>query len=283
MVSMGDISRELCGGTHLSSTAEVGAFEIVGEESVAAGTRRITALTGVKAEEHIRQTETALDAAAGNLEVEPSQVPAAAAALAQRIRDLKKSLAGGGQPPPPTPVRDADAAPAMAGKLLLAAAARALNVAPLDVPERLVALRKEAAQREAQIRQRVAAGPLTAAALLRDADQSSDVTLVIAEAPGAGASVLRQLVDDIRKTSAPAAVLLASCEASDKVTIVAGVSRDLIQRGADAGQWVRAVAALLGGGGGGRPDMAQAGGKRPDQLPAALDLARQQIDAMLAP
>jgi alanyl-tRNA synthetase len=289
MVSMGQFSRELCGGTHLSNTAEIGPFEIVGEESIAAGTRRITALTGLKAQEHVRRTEAALEAAANCLEAEPQQVPTAACELAQRVRDLKKCLAGGGEPlERAATAKDATvpavpAVPAASAKSLLAAAARALNIAPLDVPDRLAALRKEVTQREQQLRERAAAGPLTADELLAAAHQAHDATLVIAETPGAGAGAMRRLVDEIRKKAAPAAVLLASCEAQDKVTIVAGVSRDLVKRGGDAGQWVRAVATLLGGGGGGRPDMAQAGGKHPEQLPAALDLALKRISEMIAP
>ena len=105
---------------------------------------------------------------------------------------------------------------------------------------------------------------------------------MVAEAPAANANLMRGLVDQIRKTSSPCAVLLASCEAEDKVTLVAGISRDLVTRGLSAGSWVREVAPIVGGGGGGRPDMAQAGGKKPQQLPAALDKARETIRAALA-
>ena len=92
---------------------------------------------------------------------------------------------------------------------------------------------------------------------------------------------MRGLIDQLRKKAAPVAVLLASREGDDKVTIVAGLSRDLVDQGGDAGKWVGGVARLLGGGGGGRPDMAQAGGKRPEQLPKALEAARQQFEQMM--
>jgi alanyl-tRNA synthetase len=93
---------------------------------------------------------------------------------------------------------------------------------------------------------------------------------------------MRGLIDQVRKTSSPCAVLLASSESESKVTLVAGISRDLVDRGLSAGNWVREVAPVVGGGGGGRPDMAQAGGKQPDKLPEALEKARQTIEAKLA-
>ena len=97
---------------------------------------------------------------------------------------------------------------------------------------------------------------------------------VVAETPGADANLMRQLIDQMRKTASPVAVLLASRE-DDKVTIVAGISRDLQARGLDAGKWIRGAAEAVGGKGGGKPDMAQAGGKHPEKLPAALDEAPQ--------
>ncbi len=91
---------------------------------------------------------------------------------------------------------------------------------------------------------------------------------------------MRQLIDQMRKTSSPIAVLLASRE-EEKVTIVAGISRDLQERGLDAGKWIRGAAEVVGGRGGGKPDMAQAGGKHPEKLPQALDEARKAIAVML--
>ena len=97
MVSMGDFSKELCGGTHLDNTGQVGLFKIVGEESVAAGTRRITALTGRAALEHVRRTETALAEAAAVLKVPPEEVPDRVEALAKELRQLKKQGGRGRQ------------------------------------------------------------------------------------------------------------------------------------------------------------------------------------------
>jgi alanyl-tRNA synthetase len=283
MVSMGSFSRELCGGTHLSNTREVGRLEIIAEEGVAAGTRRIVALTGKKAQEYLARTEAALAAAAKTLGVAPAQVPAAVKRLAQQVRDLKKALASGGKPPaepPPVPAPGA-ALDAAAAKAALRDAARLLNVAPFDVPARVEALQAEIADLARQIAARASAGDLSADALLAQAETIQGTTVVVAEAPSASPNLMRQLIDQIRKKTSPSAVFLASTEGEGKVVLVAGVSRDLVEKGVSAGNWVRDVAPIVGGGGGGKPDLAQAGGKQPEKLPDALTKAKEVARAML--
>ncbi len=96
------------------------------------------------------------------------------------------------------------------------------------------------------------------------------MTVVVAEVPGVESNLMRQLIDQVRGKASASAVLLASRSGDDKVTLVAGISKDLQARKLSAGDWIRPVAAAVGGGGGGRPDMAQAGGKNPAKLPEAL-------------
>jgi alanyl-tRNA synthetase len=290
MVSMGTFSKELCGGTHLDHTGEVGEFEIIGEEAVAAGTRRITALTGVKAREFIEQTEAALATTADRLRVSPRDVPAAAKSLADRVRNLKKSLDSGASPPPPPSPPPAkastrrDAKHAFADvKVTLQETARALHVAPLDVPARIDALISEAQRLEALRHERAQAGStLSVEGLLAGAQHVHGCTLVVAETPGATPAVMRQLIDELRKKASPLAALLASRSGDDRVTIVAGVSQELVERGVHAGQWAASTAQVVGGTGGGRPDLAQAGGKHPDQLPQAIEVARDAFASMIA-
>jgi len=222
VVSMGDYSKELCGGTHLASTGQVGLFKIVGEESVSAGTRRITALTGPAAMDHVHREETALRAAASALKVSPDELPERVIAMAEEIRRLKKQVASG---------------------------ARSEQI---GVDE-----------------------------LLAAAEQVGDVRLVAREVPGGTPQTFRELVDQLRRKAAPVAVLLAAREEDGKVLLVAGLSRDLVERGADAVKWVRQVAKLVDGGGGGRPDLAQAGGKNADRLPEALAAARESLEKLL--
>jgi alanyl-tRNA synthetase len=284
MVSMGGFSKELCGGTHLTNTKEIGELEVLSEEGVSAGTRRITALTGKKAAEHRRQTIAALETAAKSLACEPAGVPAAVHALLDRRRDLKRALDGG-------PMPAAGGAKAAKGaptsdyavlKSALAEAGRLLSVAPLSVSERIIALAAEIAGIEERLAQRAAAGPLSADALLEKSTQVSGATVVVAETPGVEPNLMRQLIDQVRQKAPMSAVLLATRQGDDKVTLVAGVSKQLQDRGVSAGQWIGPVAKAVGGGGGGRPDLAQAGGKEPAKLPAALEVAQQTIAAMLA-
>jgi len=223
MVSMGTFSRELCGGTHLENTAQVGLLKIVGEESVAAGTRRITALTGLAALEHIRRRETALGEAAAALRCRPEELPERIGNLANEIRQLKKQLAAGG-----------------------------------------------------------AASGVTVDQLLDKGVKLGEVNVIAAEAPGATPDAMRGLIDQLRRKAAPVAVMLGARGEEGKVTLIAGLSRELVERGLDAVQWIRPTAKVVGGGGGGRKDMAQAGGKLPDKLPEALEAAREEINKMLA-
>ncbi len=222
VVSMGDFSKELCGGTHLDNTAQVGLMKIVSEESVAAGTRRIVALTGRRALERIREHERALHEAAVLLRTSPDELPGRIEAMSKEIRDLKKKAAQG------------------------------------------------AAQAE---------GP-TAEQLAQGAFGVLGIRVVAAEVPGGGPEVLRQLIDQLRRKASPVAALLASRE-EGKVTLIAGASRDVVEKGFDCVKWIRAVAKRVGGGGGGRPDMAQAGGKKPDALPDALNVAPEEAKRLL--
>ena len=290
MVSMGPspekaFSKELCGGTHLQNTSEVEAFEILSEEGVSAGTRRITALTGSRATEFSEQIRQALTETATLLACHPSALLESVAAVLTSQRELKKQLASSvisesDAAANLTASRDEEVSAAQA-KTILADVAHLLSVAPLTVPERVSALLEEVALLRQRMTQRAAAGPLTADSLLEQAETLGEATIVVAEAPTAEANLMRQLIDQIRQKSGTSAVLLASTEGADKVTLVAGVSKDLQEKGAHAGNWIRPVAQVLGGGGGGRPDMAQAGGKEPSKLPEALSVAKETIRKMV--
>jgi alanyl-tRNA synthetase len=221
MVSMGEFSKELCGGTHLDNTGQVGFFKIIGEESVSAGTRRITAITGQRSLEHARQMEETLAATAAVLKVPVTEVPHRVEALAKEVRELKKQLAAG------------------------------------------------AKQAGVSVEQ-----------LLAGAVDVGGVKIVVAEVPGGNAGTLREHIDQLRRKASPIAVLLGSRE-EGKVTLVAGISRDLQEQGLSASTWINSAAQIVGGRGGGKPDMAQAGGKEPDKLPQALDAARDAIRGLV--
>ncbi len=288
MVSMGAFSKELCGGTHLTNTGEIEQFEILSEEGVSAGTRRIMALTGRKAAEHVKQIEAAVVEAAKLLGVGPLDVADASAAVMNHARELRKQLSGGGggataKPQAKGNVARQDANPTYEQmKQVLLETGRQLSVAPLAVPQRIAAVQAEIAALEKQLAERAAAGPLSGERLLESAEQVGGVTVVVTELPGVEGNLMRQLIDQVRGKSSSSAVLLASRQGEDKVTLVAGISKDLQARKLSAGDWIRPVAAAVGGGGGGRADMAQAGGKIPARLPEALQIAKDTIREMIA-
>ena len=104
--------------------------------------------------------------------------------------------------------------------------------------------------------------------------------IVVADARGGDAAAMRGYIDQLRRKASPIAVLLGSSE-GDKVTLVAGISRELEERGLSAGNWIKDPATVVGGKGGGRADLAQAGGKLADKLPEALAAARKSIESLL--
>lgn len=224
VVAMGDFSRELCGGTHLDNTAHVGLFKIVSEESVAAGTRRISALTGKAALEYVAQEEEALGEIAAALRVPPCDCADRVAALLDDVKSLKR----------------------------------------------------QASQRKAET------GPKTSPdELLAGAKHAGDLLVVAAALENANPDEMRQLIDVLkRKQGSALAVMLVSTN-EGKVQLAAGFTEDLLARGFHAGQWLKEIAPIVGGGGGGRPDLAQAGGKDPSKVAEALEKAVVAITAKL--
>ena len=185
VVQMGDFSKELCGGTHLDNVGQIGLFKIIGEESVAAGTRRITALTGQAAIDLVRQEEDILAQIATTLRVPQSQLGDRVAALLEEIKYLKKQVS----------------------------------------------------QRKADKSDKVSVDDLLAAA-----QDVGGVTVVVQAVDNQSPDELRVLIDGLRrKVQQGLAVLLISA-ADGKVQLVAGLSRDLVERGLHAGNWLKEVA-----------------------------------------
>ena len=278
MVSMGEFSKELCGGTHLTNTSEVGAFEIVSEEGTSAGTRRIVAYTGEKAANYDKETKAVLSAAAKLLGCDENLVPASTEVLTQRVRDLKKQMSGSTSKATNegtlTPL-DADA------KTLLRTTARTLNVPMFEVETRIRSLLSDVASMEKAIEARQQQGGASADDLIGAATEVGETKVIVSEIPLAGVNLMRQLVDQIRKKTESSAILLASSEGEGKVMLLAALSRDLVEKKINAGPWVKEAAAVVGGGGGGKPDMAQAGGKNPSKIPDAIAKAKSWIEAAL--
>jgi alanyl-tRNA synthetase len=218
-----DHSIEFCGGTHLKHTGEAGFMKIISEENVSKGVRRLTAVTGRGAVEHIHKMETNLRSVSQALSSSPDEVAKRVAALQDEIKQLKKKLqSGGGSKTDPA-----------------AAAAKLLAEAPAHGPAKLI----------------------------------------VGEISGATDEQLRGAMDSLKKKAGSYAIMLGAAE-DEKVSFVAAVSDDLIAKGLKAGDWVRETAKVAGGGGGGRPQMAQAGGKDPGKLGDALEQARRYATDM---
>jgi alanyl-tRNA synthetase len=123
---------------------------------------------------------------------------------------------------------------------------------------------------------------MSADELMSMAQSVGDTQLIVAETPNANPGMMRQWIDQLRKKSSdPIAILLAN-STDDKVTLIAGISQSLVERGLSAGKWITPVAEKVGGGGGGKPDLAQAGGRLPAKLPEALQIAKDAWQSMLA-
>jgi alanyl-tRNA synthetase len=217
----GFYSKELCGGTHVGRTGEIGVFKILSEGSVAAGVRRIEAITGDRALSEYQKAISTLRSAASHLNVTEDEVLAAIERQADTIKQLEKQLEAG---------------------------------------------------------KRKAAGSI-ANDLVEQAKTVKGVRLIVAKVDGFDREALRQLVDVLRQKLGSGAVVLGSAEA-DKVALIAAVTKDLNPK-LHAGKIVQELAKLVGGSGGGRPDLAEAGGKDTSQLQNALDQVVPILDRAL--
>jgi alanyl-tRNA synthetase len=155
-------------------------------------------------------------------------------------------------------------------KAALRDVARLLNVSLFDVPARIESLQGELSSLDEQVATLAESGGLSAESLLEQATKIGDVTVITAEVPAANANLMRQVIDQLRKKQSAIAILLGGSDGPDKVLLVAGLSKDLVERGLSAGNWVKEVAKVVGGSGGGKPDLAQAGGKDASKLPEAI-------------
>jgi alanyl-tRNA synthetase len=212
VVSMGEFSRELCGGTHLSNTGQVGLCRLIRDELVAAGVRRITCYTGPKALARIRETEALVKEASALVKAPPEELARKIESLQAELRDAKKELA----------------------------------------------------------KHTVASLAVVADQLVANAENIGGVKLIVHNAAECPRESLKELVDRIRE-KAPSVAILLGLVTDEKVAFIASVSKDvLVSKGLNASDCVKIAAKICGGGGGGRPDMAEAGGKDASKLEAAL-------------
>ena len=221
VVGMGEFSTELCGGTHVKRTGDIGLFKVVAEGGVAAGIRRIEAVTGPGAVATVQEQEGALREVAERLKAQPGEV----AARIQQIQDQVK------------------------------------------------ALEKELARYKSKL-----AGNQSDD-LLAQAIEISGIKVLAATIEGADAKALREMADKLRDKLKSCALVLGSA-VDGKVALIAAVTADLTNK-VKAGELVNFVAGQVGGKGGGKPDLAQAGGTEPEKLPASLQSVADWVRSKL--
>ncbi len=283
MVSIGGYSKELCGGTHLDQMGELQAFEILADDSVSAGTRRITAITGQAAVEHRTVLANIRRGLAEVLGVKPEFVVAGVESLRDHIKLLKKVCEQGhGDAPTWNKPTDAKLADSRADKSVVQDVMRLLNSPAESCIDRVRVMQQEATTTAAQVAAFKEADQWTMDSLLPSAVMVGGSKVIVVETPGCNANRMRLLIDQLRKLNQSTAVMLIAGEGLDKVTLVAGVTRDLVDKGVSAGQWVKEIAPIVGGGGGGKPDLAQAGGKEPGKIHQAVEAAISYMKTQLA-
>ena len=222
VVTMGDFSTELCGGTHVDNTSVISSFKILSEAGIAAGVRRIEALTSEGLMNYYKETEAELEAAAVAAKTTPANLTAKIQSLLEEIKTLHAEN---------EKLKDKLAKEAMG-----------------DVMSQVKEVK----------------GIKLLATKMADVDMNG----------------LRNLGDELKEKLGEGVVVLASVQAG-KVNLMATATNEALKAGAHAGNLINAIAGLVGGGGGGRPNMAQAGGKNPAGVDEALEKAAQVLDSQI--
>lgn len=221
VVSMGDFSMELCGGTHVRATGDIGLFRIINETGIASGVRRIEVLTGAAAVNYTQQQQKMLDQLAAEFKTDRDSVGEKVAQLQHKNKELERD--------------------------------------------------KE--QLQQKLAQQAGGG------LINQATDIAGIKVIVAALEDTDAKALRGLVDDLKNQLSSGIVLLGTAQAN-KVSLIAGVTKDLTAK-VKAGELVNQAANVVGGKGGGRPDMAQAGGSQPENLSEALATATTWLEQTL--
>lgn len=217
------VSMELCGGTHVANTAEIGLFKIISETGVAAGIRRIEAVAGPAVLEYLNVRDRVVRDLSDRFKAKPEELPDRITALQAELKATQKQLE------------------AVKAELALAKSDQ----------------------------------------LLEKAETVSSFKVLVAEMTGVDAESLKTAAERLLQKLGDGAVVLGAAPAADKVALVAAFSPTVNQKGLQAGKFIGAIAKICGGGGGGRPNLAQAGGRDASKLPEALADARQQLLAGL--
>jgi alanyl-tRNA synthetase len=217
------VSMELCGGTHVSNTAEIGVFKIVSEGGVAAGIRRIEAVAGPAVLEYLNVRDKVVRELSDRFKVKPEELP-------ERITNLQNELK--------------------------------------TSQKQLDALKQELALAKSD-------------QLLAQAESVGEFKILVANMGDVDPEALKTVAERLQQKLGESAIVLGSVPEADKVSLVAVFSKGVNSKGLQAGKFIGAIAKICGGGGGGRPNLAQAGGRDPSKLAEALDSAKIQLHSSL--
>ncbi len=224
VIDFSGVSMELCGGTHVSNTAEIGVFKIISEAGVASGVRRIEAVSGLAVLDYLNVRDKV-------------------------VKDLSDRF----------------------------------KVKPEEVPERITGLQNELKNTQKQLE--ILKGQLAIAksdSLLQTAESVGDYKIIVAQMQEVDAASLQTAAERLLQKLGKGAVVLGSVPEAGKVTLTAAFSPEVNKKGLQAGKFIGSIAKICGGGGGGRPNLAQAGGRDASKLPEALDTARSELKAGLS-
>ena len=219
VIDFSGVSMELCGGTHVSNTAEIGLFKIISESGVAAGIRRIEAVAGPAVLEYLNVRDQVVRELGDRFKVKPEELPDRVTALQTEIKTLQRQL---------------------------------------GIAKSELALAKSDQ-------------------LLTQTETVGDFKILVAEMPGVDAESLKTAAEQLLQKLGEGAVVLGSVPDPDKVSLVAAFSKGVNAKDLQAGKFIGAIAKICGGGGGGRPNLAQAGGRDASKLPEAIDTAREKL------
>ncbi|CAN1209312.1 alanine--tRNA ligase [Tumidithrix helvetica PCC 7403] len=220
-----NVSMELCGGTHVKNTSEIGLFKIMSESGVASGIRRIEAVAGQAVGDYLAVRDAVTKDLSDRFKIKPEEIP-------DRITSLQNELK--------------------------------------TAQKQIEALQQQLALTKAE-------------SLLAEAESIGEFKLIVAQLDGVDGESLKTAADRLLSKLGNGAVVLGSVPEAGKVSLVAAFSKAVNAKGLQAGKFIGAIAQICGGGGGGRPNLAQAGGKDPDKLPQALNEAKNQLKAGLTP
>ncbi len=223
VIDIPNVSMELCGGTHVSNTAEIGIFKIVSESGVASGIRRIEAVAGQAVVDYLNLRDGIVRELSDRFKVKPEEIPDRITGLQTELKNSQKQT--------------------------------------------------ETLQRELAL--------LKSDSLISQAIAIGDFKILVTEIKGIDPESLKIAAERLQAKLGNSAVVLGSIPEPDKVSLVAAFSPEVIKKGLNAGKFIGAIAKITGGGGGGRPNLAQAGGKEPDKLPEAISKAMSELKEAL--